>query len=280
MDDAAEIQYRVPWRTTSCYPGSHQGSQRGSGYELHGNAPFYHMGDPRRIDVRASLRDPFGQLLVRIYKQRSIVPVTVLADVSASMSFVGSTCKLDLLRKLAISLAYSAYKLGDPFAFVACDSVVRDELSLPPTRTGNASLLVSERLRDWVPAGTDSNGLLAGAERVLGSRALVFLISDFYFPIDLLRAVAGRLSRHAIVPVILADTAERHLPGAGLAHLYDSETGARRSVFFRRSTAKRLESQFREHRELLQKCLADFELRPLCVTDKFKPEDVSRYFNE
>jgi uncharacterized protein (DUF58 family) len=280
MEDAAEIQYRVPWRAMSCHAGSHRSMQRGSGYEVHKNAPFHIAGDPRRLDLRASMRDPFGQVQVRIYRQRSIVPVIVLADVSASMSFVGRVSKLELLRNFVNALAYSAFRVGDPFAFTACDNVVRDEISLPLTRSGGAGPLISEQLRNWTPAGSNAHGLLAGAERIAGARALVFLVSDYYLPVDLLRKVLGLLCRHAIIPVVLVDSAEGRLPGVGVAHLLDPETRAGRTLLLRPSLAKRLEENFRKHHDELGKCLAEFDLRPLHVVDKFNSEDVNRYFNE
>ncbi len=280
MEDATEFQYRVPWRAVSCYPGSHHSVQRGGGYEIHGIAPLYIAGDPRRFDLRASLRDPFGQLLVRVYKQRSVVPVFVLADVSASMSFVGHTCKFDLLVDFVNSLAYSAYRAGDPFAFTACDTVIRDELSLPLTRARGAGALVSERLRRWTPSGADATGLLKGAEQVPGARALVFLVSDYYLPVELLRKILDCLCRRAVVPVVLVDTAEDRIPGIGITHLYDPETKARRTILLRRTFARRLEKARRNHREQISRCLADYDLRPLYLIDRFEPEAVSRYFYE
>jgi uncharacterized protein (DUF58 family) len=280
MERVAEFQYRVPWRAASYYPGSHPGVQRGSGYELHAIAPLHVAGDPRRFDLRASLRDPFGQLLVRVFKQRSVIPVCMLADVSASMSFVARTCKFDLLIEFVNSLAYSAFRVGDPFAFIACDTVVRDELSLPLSRTRGVGTLLSERLRRWVPSGADARGLLAGAERVPNSRALIFLVSDFHLPIKLLRSLMNRLCPHVVVPVVLVDSGEHRVPRFGLTHLYDPETRARRTILLRRSWARRFEARLQEHHDQLLHCFSDFELRPLYLVDKFEPEAVSRYFYE
>jgi len=280
MDGATEFQYRVPWRAASCHPGSHHGIQRGGGYEIHGTAPLYVAGDPRRFDLRASLRDPFGQLLVRVFKQRSIVPVFVLADVSASMSFIGRTCKVDMLIEFVNSLAYSAFRVGDPFAFTACDTVVRDELSVPLTRARGAGAMVSERLRRWAYSGADATGLLAGAEQIPGARALVFVVSDYHLPIELLRTILHRLCSHAVVPVVLVDSGEGRVPGVGITHLYDPETRARRTILLRRSWARRLENKLLEHREQLVRCLADYDLRPLYLIDRFEAEAVSRYFYE
>jgi uncharacterized protein (DUF58 family) len=280
MKSATEFQYRVPWRATSCFPGSHQSVQRGGGYEIHGVAPLHVAGDPRRFDIRASLRDPFERLLVRVYKQRSIVPVYVLADVSASMSFVGHACKFDLLIEFVNSLAYSAYRVGDPFAFTACDTDIRNELSVPLTRARGAGTLVAERLQRWIPSGADASGLMQGADRVPGARALVFLLSDFYLPIGLLRVILSRLCPHAVVPVVLVDSAEGRIPGTGITHLYDPETKSQRTVWLRQTLGRRLGRELGEHREQIIGCFADYDLRPLYLIDRFEPEAVSRYFCE
>lgn len=280
MEHAAEFQYRAPWPAGSYHPGSHHGIQRGGGYELHGILPLHVAGDPRRFDLRASLRDPFGVLQVRVFKQRSAIPVILLADVSASLSFVGQTRKFDLLIEFANSLACSAFRVGDPFSFTACDSVVRKELSLPRSRTRGVGALVAERLRHFAPSGADATGLLAGAEQVAGARALVFVVSDYHLPIGLLRQVLDRLCPHAVVPVVLVDSGEGRVPGVGISHLYDPETKARRTILLRRSWAKRFEINLHEHRERLIRCFADHDLRPLYVIDKFEAEAVSRYFYE
>lgn len=280
MQATTEFQYRVPWRATTCYPGAHRSVQRGNGYELHRIVPFYVAGDPRRFDVRATMRDPFGQLLVRIYKQRSKVPIVALADVSASMSFVGQTRKYEVLTQFVSALANSAHRIGDPFAFTACDTGIREDLSLTLAPARNAAALMEERLRDWSPSGDDATGLLDGAQGVPGTRSLIFLISDFHLPFDLLRDVLGRLSQHAVIPVVLVDSAEGRIPGVGITHVYDPETRARRTLVLRRSLAKRLENKTLEHRRQLDQCLADFDLRPLYLIDKFEPETVNRYFYE
>lgn len=279
MHSATAFQYRAPWRAVSCYPGSHQSIQQGGGYEVYATAPLY-AGDPRRFDLRATLRDPFGQLRIRTFKQRSIVPVFVLADVSASMTFVGHTSKFGLMIEFVESLAYSAHLIGDPFSFTACDTVIHDELSLPLSRSRSAALQVCGRLRQWAPGGEDATGLLAGAQRIPGSRALVFLVSDFHLPLPLLRKILSSLCVHTVIPVILVDSAESRVPGTGITHLYDPETRAQRTILLRRSWARCFEEKWRDHRERLRHCLAEYDLRPLYIVDRFEPEAVSRYFYE
>lgn len=279
MPDVTEFQYRVPWRAASHYPGAHDARQRGTGFDLHGLAPLVEAGDPRRFDLRASLRDPFGRLLVRVYKQRSSVPIYALADVSASMSFVGQTNKYEMLMDFARSLALSAYRAGDPLAFFACDDTVQERISLPLTRRRGAGIQISDRLGAWRPKGTSARGLLDAADAIPGARALVFLLSDYHLPIELLRAVLNRLCPHVVIPVVLKDSGEKQIPGTGIIHLYDPETGNRRPAVLRRTLEQRLRSNLTEHREQLNRCLAEFELRPLNLVDQFDANLVNRYFH-
>ena len=89
-----EFHYTIPWRASSPHPGAHASSQLGGGDEFAGLVPFASSPNPRNLDIRASLSDPFGQLAVRTFRQRSNIPVAVLADVSASMGFVGTGAAL------------------------------------------------------------------------------------------------------------------------------------------------------------------------------------------
>ncbi|WP_256360841.1 hypothetical protein [Methylomonas koyamae] len=53
--------------------------------------------DPRRLDLRASVLDPFGQYRVRAYQEHDRVEVMVLADLSASLAYAGRFDKREVL---------------------------------------------------------------------------------------------------------------------------------------------------------------------------------------
>ena len=87
MPRLPDFQYRLPGRAGGFRPGSHPGSSFGSGQEFALHGRLFDHPDPRRIDLRASLRAVPPEWLVRVYLQRVAVPVQVLVDVSASMHF-------------------------------------------------------------------------------------------------------------------------------------------------------------------------------------------------
>ena len=275
---AETFHYKLPTRARGAEPGAHPGKQRGGGMEFQGHASLLTAQDPRRFDVAASLRDPFNQVMVRVYTQRSAVPVRVIADVSASMGFTGRCRKLDLLADFMESLALSASSVGDPFSFSGCDSTIREDLLLPLTRSRAAGTLLAARLRDLTPSGRDASGLLAAVERTPSSRSLVFLLSDFHFSLSMLEKLLGGLALHEVVPVVLRDSAEGIAPRFGIARILDAETGAERTLLLRPSLARRLQQSVAARCEALKRCCASFGLKPLFIEDRFEADAVTRHF--
>jgi len=245
--------------------------------EFRGHVTLLQAPDPRRFDVAASLRDPFNRVMVRVYTQRSALPIRMLADVSASMGFTGRCRKMDLLADFTESLALSAYRSGDPFAFTACDSQVREELTLPLTRSRPAGALAGKQLRALEPSGT-ATGLLEAAERVPPARSLVFLVSDFHFSAELLSSLLAGLALHAVVPVVLRDSAEGIAPRFGIARVFDAETGRERTLLLRPALARRLQQAVADRAQALIDTCTRFGRAPLFIHDRFEADAVTRYF--
>jgi hypothetical protein len=276
----AEFHYRVPWRTRTSHPGHHRSVSAGGGFEFRGHATLLGAPDPRRFDIQASLRDPFEQLVMRVYTQRSAIPVYLIADLSASMGFAGCSRKLDVLADFAVSLGYSAYRTGDPFAFIGCDSRVRGDFLQPLTRAKAAGQAVSTRLRDFVPTASSSRGMLEAPAHMSQSRSLVFLCSDFHFSFDLLGQILAGLARHTVVPLVLWDSLEIEVPATGIAAVRDAELGRRRTVLLRPALRERINRAFAERGRQLVDCFLACGAKPLFIRDRFDAAEVTRYFYE
>lgn len=274
-----EFHYEIAWRVRSPYPGHHRGVQGGAGNEFRGYAPLMAAPDPRRLDLRASLRDPFEQWLVRVYSQRSSIRVFLLADLSASMGFHGVRRKLDVLAALTASTGYSAYRTGDAFGFIGCDEAVRREFLLPPTRTKGAGAELGRRLAAYAPRGKAVTGLLRTPEYLGRQRALVLLASDFHFPLELLEQVLDALARHYLVPVVIWDPAEfEQLPRFGVCTVRDSETGEVRPVFMRAGLRDKIAQAFEARRRELVRTFHNYEVQPLFLTEGFEADVLTDYF--
>ena len=276
----AEVGYRLNHRARSIRPGMHAGMETGGGLEPLVRTTLLDGRDPRRLDLLASSRDPLRRLLVRRYRQRAAIRVYVVADLSASLGFRGLGDRIETLASLVSALGFSAGRAGDAFAFIGCDMQVRRDFLLPPTRMPGAYLDLADRLRDCVPRGQGSAGLLEAIPLIGNRRALVFLVSDFHFPLALLESVLAGVARHQVVPVVLEDSRESEpSPRVGLVRVQDPETREERTLLMRPSLRHRLRAQAEQRKAAVFDCLTAHGAPPLVLTDRFDVDRVNRYFS-
>ncbi len=275
-----EIHYRIGSAALGHFPGHHRSKRGDTGFEFRGHASLLDAPDPRRLDLHASLRDPFGNWAVRIYSQRKSIPVVVVADVSASMGFAGTQRKLDVVADFVDSLAWSAWRTGDSFGFVGCDDAVRQDLLLPQSRSRASAGVISQTLRALPAQGHSAHGLLNAARHLPRRRSLVFLLSDFHLPLADVSAVLASLAHHDLVPVVLWDPSEFALSAArGLAQVLDPETGQQRLVWWRPALRERWRAQLAQRREAMLQIFRAQRLSPLFMEGGFDADAVTRHFH-
>ena len=274
-----EFHYRIRWRAHTAHPGHHASNQPGGEAEFAGHVPLTSQPEPRNLDVRATLADPFGRLMVKSFRQHSAIPVYLLADLSASMGFNGQTRKLDLLADFAASTAYSAYRTGDPFCFFGCDESIRWELAVPLRWHKGFAQQIRDGLANFRPHGRGANGLLEVAPHLGRQRALLFVASDFHWQLaDLVRLLEAFV-HHDLIPVVLWDSAEyEDLPRFGLAELLDPETGEWRRLFLRPALRRSIRERYRQRRQQLTDVCRQYGLEPLFLVNRLDADALTDYF--
>ena len=276
VEKPKEFYYRLATVSRGVNPGAHRGRALGGGAEFRGYQGILDQPDPRRYDIRASVRDPFGGPRFRAYNQPSSIPVTVIADLSASMGFDG---KPELLTGFVAAAGFSALRNGDPFAFIGCDATMRREVLLPATHSRQAVLQLIKTLQGQPLTGNSVLGLLTAKRWLKQQQGLIFLCSDFHWPFDLLEKLLSSLVPHRVVPLVFWQRSEyESLPRFGLAYVQDPETGARRTLLLRPNLRERIRQQFIDRREQLERCCNRWNAKPLYVTDRFDPDAVTKYF--
>jgi uncharacterized protein (DUF58 family) len=106
----------------------------------------------------------------------------------------------------------------------------RVEAFVPPRKGRRHVLRIIRDLLVFRPAGqgTDLAAALRHAVRVMRSRSIVFLISDFQLSEARARfetAISLAAARHDVVPVVLGDPADGTIPDVGVVRMRDPETG-------------------------------------------------------
>jgi uncharacterized protein (DUF58 family) len=279
-DRVLEIHYRALRPAAGHFPGHHRSTRGDGGFEFRSHALLHDAPDARRLDLHASLRDPYGRWLVRVYSRRLAMPVVMVVDLSASMAFSGAQRKLDVVAEFTESLAWSAWRTGDSFGFVGCDSAPRADLLQPQSRGRGAGGEVARRLRALQPEGRDARGLLAASRHLGRQRALLFLVSDFHLPLGLIAEVLDGLALHEVVPTVLWNPLEFALSATrGLAQVVDPESGRQRLVWWRPALRARWAAAHAQRREALLQLFRARRLKPLFIEGGYDAEAVTRHFH-
>ncbi|WP_297811987.1 MxaS protein [uncultured Methylophaga sp.] len=281
-----EFTYRFPDKVFGHVPGAHSGTALGSGDRFAGFADLFDYPDPRRLDIRASIRNQAADVtqqrqrwLVKRYQQRASITLWLLADVSKSMSV--ASVNHERLARLAHMIAHSAIGLGDRFAMAAFDSQWRQDLTIMPTTQRSMPALAAEKMLNAAdPASAGSAGLYHASDLVNNKRAMVFLASDFCFDLELVEQSLRKLSHYTVIPIVWRHDDVDHFPShAGWAETRDAETGQRHSVWMRPGMKKRWQQQMDDHFSQLTECFMRYRIRPLFVDGDITPQQLTEYFH-
>jgi uncharacterized protein (DUF58 family) len=282
--------YNINWRSRTYHAGATLTGHHGNGSDFAGFAPLLACPDPKRIDIRASVRTVPRQWLVRTYLERAAVRVYAIIDVSSSMFFAGETNMRQQVTEFVASLAWSANRQGDAFAMRGADDHEQAALQvLPSFQPGTAQAVALQLTAYWQQAATsgNANGRSAKAmpETMLSlgpQRALVLLLSDFYWPEALLQQTLQAGQHHDVVPVVLRDrTATAGLPGFGWARLRDMESGEQRSWMLRRGLHQQIDQHDQQQKQALNARFLKAGTRsPLWLNPGWRAEEVSRHLME
>jgi hypothetical protein len=280
MDAPQEFQYRLEGRAGGLRPGTHRGATGGTGLEFLVHARLFERPDPRRLDLRASIADLGGDWLVRVDRQRADVAVRLVADVSTSMRF-GTPSKLERVAAFAQALGRSAFRVGDPVGMFAFDARVREDLVVPPRHRRGVGDEMAALLRACACRAGGIAGLRDAAERLGGRAGLVFLASDFHWPLADLGVVLDMLAPSQVLPIVVWDAAETRPPERdAVAMLSDAETGERRTLWLRPRLRARWHAAVAQRRETLARLFADRGMRPFHMGAAFDAQALSNHFLE
>jgi uncharacterized protein (DUF58 family) len=279
-----EFHYRLRARVPGQRPGAHHGASLGAGQQFAAHRRLFDQPDPRRLDLRASLRDVRGDWLVRIQRQRSAVPVHAVVDVSASMHFGARKTKLEVAADFVEALGSSAFRAGDALGLLAFDGVEREELLMPARHSRGLGSVMAERLRACRPqtAGPSTiRGLQHCTARLAGRQGLVFIVSDFHWPTDALGGVLDMLAPACVVPMIAWDPSEIEPPGtAAMLAVSDAETGVRRTLWLRDAVRLRWRDAVKARRAELHALFEARGMAPFHLRGRFDAEALTRHFLE
>ena len=159
MNNIETFDYHINWKTKGHHPGQHKSDQRGMGIEFAGHSNLIDYPDPRRIDIRQSMRDPLEQIYVRIFNQRSTTPVMVVTDLSSSMNYGQKKTKLSLAAEIATVITNSATSKSDALGFIGFNDHTETNWWSPLSYRPHKTRLLIDRLKQHNPQNSGHQGI-------------------------------------------------------------------------------------------------------------------------
>ncbi len=224
--------------------------------------------DLRHLDwnILARLDRPY----LRTYQDEQELPIHLLLDCSASMSF-GEPSKFDLARTLAGCLGYIGLVGGDavyPHALSAGQPEVR------PLRGRVAFMRLQEWLKTREPSGRALCTALQRFAQANLPTGMVFLLTDGldeHLP-DTLRTLGGR--KHELVVVQILSEVELDPELEGDLKLIDSETGEAIEITATRSVLNEYQNRLKAHLEAIQNSCRRIGALYLQVNNRQSAQDI------
>lgn len=277
------FRYRIPWRPHSQQHGSYTGNRTGEGLELHSFSSHWHTGaSARHIDLRASLLDPYGHWVVKQYRPPAGCDIHIMLDTSASMLLSPDGSDLHRLSSLLECIIYSTFLAGDRCALWTAARQKTDAIPLlsPAIRQGLPQAVIQHLQMDQSFEETGSEGLLDIAKALPARRALIFLLSDFYWPEALLKQLLPQLARHDTVCLRTRDnhTWLSQLPAWRILTLYDPETRRRSPILSRPSLTQKWLQHEDQWTAWLRRYLAQHGCAMIAMTGQLDPQPITRHF--
>jgi uncharacterized protein (DUF58 family) len=228
MRQVRRVELRTHGLVASAFAGEYPSVFRGRGMEFAEVRAYVAGDDVRTIDWNVSARA--GTPFVKRFVEERELTLLLVVDVSASQRWgTRGRSKAGLIPELAANVAMSAVRGQDRVGMLAFSD--RPEAFVRPAKGRRHALRIVRDLLVLAPTGrgTAAAAAAAHAGRLLRSRGVVFLVSDFRIPAGgwdaFARALTALSLRHDVVPVTLSDPADRELPRLGVLRLADPESG-------------------------------------------------------
>jgi uncharacterized protein (DUF58 family) len=228
MRQVRRIDLRTRGRVASQFTGEYHSVFKGQGIEFVEVREYVPGDDVRTIDWNVSART--GGAFVKKYVEERELTVLLAVDVSASQRWgTRGRMKSEMVPEVAATLAMSAVRNNDRVGMLVFSD--RIESFVPPQKGRRHALRILRDLLVFEPAGrgTELAAAVDHARRMLRSRSIVFLVSDFRVGeadrAALEKSLGALAVRHDVIPVVLADPADAALSELGVLRVMDPETG-------------------------------------------------------
>ncbi|MBS3133218.1 DUF58 domain-containing protein [Candidatus Woesearchaeota archaeon] len=241
-------------RVTSKYFGSRASANIGRGAMLKDYRIYSEGDDFRQIDWKIYART--DHLYIKRYEEERNMTVHVIIDDSASMNY-GKPKKFDYAAMLGVGFAYLALKDHERFQF----ATFSDELDVFQPRRGlrHVASMIDHLNKVKVKGASKFLDSMIKYRKLLGTKSLIIIISDFLLDPEEIKEALLRLGNHHIKLIQVLDPSERELEISGDVKLQDAETNEVLRTYISPRLVSQYELQLGKHVTSLNKTCLDLK---------------------
>ncbi|HLD15560.1 MAG TPA: DUF58 domain-containing protein [Candidatus Nanoarchaeia archaeon] len=236
-------------RIVSNFIGSRQSKATGQGLIFKDHRIYAPGDDYRGIDWRVYGRT--DHLYVKKFEEERNLTVHVIIDFSKSMDFGEKIKKSEYASMMGIGFAYMALKNNEKFVI----STFSDKLTLFKAKKGRRQLAnIINHLNTKTPEGkTDLEASLGRYKKLINSKSLIVIISDFFYDIEQIRNALKKLKRNQLILIQVLDDVEAKLNIEGEFKLKDLEDRSVLRTFISPFLKRNYMTQLHEHDTKIKK---------------------------
>ncbi len=220
LDQLDRFHLVVKKRVTSNYIGPRKSVAMGRGLTFKDHRIYSPGDDIRLIDWKVFART--DDLYIKTFEEERNLTAHSIMDASASMGFGKPISKFDYAAMIGVGFAYLAMRENEKFQF----STFSESLDVFQPRRGMSQLasMVFHLNNTKTQGYSKLLDSMVQYKKMVGSRSLLVLISDFLVDINEVIEALYTLGDHEIKVLQVLDPVEKDLKYSGDFKLIDSET--------------------------------------------------------
>ena len=249
LNELARFNLVINKRVTSHFIGPRKSIAAGRGLIFKDHRIYAPGDDFRNIDWKVYART--DDLYIKTFEEERNLVVHILMDFSGSMDFGKPVSKFDYGSMLGVGFAYLAMKDNEKFQF----ATFSEKLDIFQSRRGMSQLAAMVHHLNEIKAKGPSKlkESMDVYRKVIGSRSMVVLISDFLIPVDEIKESLYLLGKtHDVKIIQVLDPVEKDMRLEGDFELKDSESGFKLRTFVSQRLRLKYRSLLDDHSARIQ----------------------------
>lgn len=220
LDQLSRFHLVISKRVTSTLAGPRKSLSAGRGLTFKDYRIYAPGDDIRLIDWKVFART--DHLYIKSYEEEKNLTVHIIMDASASMGFGKPVSKFDYAAMIGVGFGYLALRDNEKFMF----ATFSEGLEIFQPRRGMSQLahMIDHINGIKLKGYSKIRDSLLQYKKIIGSKSMLVIISDFLVNIEEIREALYTLGDHEIHIVQVLDKAEKELAMEGDLKLVDSET--------------------------------------------------------